>query len=86
MYKKIALIVFSLLTFLLLMVIKNNVYAAVDMTYMSGRLNTSTYYHVEQRDLWKNEKGNLVDDYVMIMTKDDFLYKTARLKVIKDSL
>lgn len=54
LYKKIALIVFSLLTFLLLMVIKNNVYAAVDMTYMSGRLNTSTYYHVEQRDLWKN--------------------------------
>ena len=40
LYKKIALIVFSLLTFLLLMVIKNNVYAAVDMTYMSGRLNT----------------------------------------------
>ena len=37
LYKKIALIVFSLLTFLLLMVIKNNVYAAVDMTYMSGR-------------------------------------------------
>lgn len=39
-----------------------------------------------EQDSWKNEKGNLVDDYVMIMTKDDFLYKTARLKVIKDSL
>lgn len=61
LYKKIALIVFSLLTFLLLMVIKNNVYAAVDMTYMSGRLNTSTYYHVEQRDLWKNEYIYCID-------------------------
>lgn len=39
-----------------------------------------------EQDSWKNEKGNLVDDYVMIMTKDDFLSKTARLKVIKDSL
>lgn len=70
LYKKIALIVFSLLTFLLLMVIKNNVYAAVDMTYMSGRLNTSTYYHVEQRDLWKNEYIYCIDPNKIVYEGD----------------
>lgn len=70
LYKKIDLIVFSLLTFLLLMVIKNNVYAAVDMTYMSGRLNTSTYYHVEQRDLWKNEYIYCIDPNKIVYEGD----------------
>lgn len=70
LYKKIALIVFSLLTFLLLMVIKNNVYAAVDMTYMSGRLNTSTYYHVEQRDLWKNKYIYCIDPNKIVYEGD----------------
>lgn len=70
LYKKIALIVFSLLTFLLIMVIKNNVYAAVDMTYMSGRLNTSTYYHVEQRDLWKNEYIYCIDPNKIVYEGD----------------
>lgn len=76
LYKKIALIVFSLLTFLLLMVIKNNVYAAVDMTYMSGRLNTSTYYHVEQRDLWKNENVYCIDPNRIVYEGDYKVYKS----------
>lgn len=76
LYKKIALIVFSLLTFLLLMVIKNNVYAAVDMTYMSGRLNTSTYYHVEQRDLCKNENVYCIDPNRIVYEGDYKVYKS----------
>lgn len=67
---------FSLLTFLLLMVIKNNVYAAVDMTYMSGRLNTSTYYHVEQRDLWKNENVYCIDPNRIVYEGDYKVYKS----------
>ena len=62
LYKKITLIVFSLLTFLLLILINNNAYAAaVDMTLQKGKLNSSKYYHVEQRDLWKNENVYCID-------------------------
>ena len=62
LYKKITLIVFSLLTFLLLILINNNAYAAaVDMTLQKGKLNSSEYYHVEQRDLWKNENVYCID-------------------------
>lgn len=70
LYKKIALIVFSLLTFLLLMVIKNNVYAAVDMTNYREKLNNSTYYHVEQRDLWKNEYIYCIDPNKIVYEGD----------------
>lgn len=71
LYKKITLIVFSLLTFLLLILINSNAYAAaVDMTYMSGRLNTSTYYHVEQRDLWKNEYIYCIDPNKIVYEGD----------------
>ena len=42
LYKKITLIVFSLLTFLLLILINSNAYAAaVDMTLQKGKLNSS---------------------------------------------
>ena len=62
LYKKITLIVFSLLTFLLLILINSNAYAAaVDMTLQKGKLNSSKYYHVEQRDLWKNENVYCID-------------------------
>ena len=62
LYKKITLIVFSLLTFLLLILINSNAYAAaVDMTLQKGKLNSSEYYHVEQRDLWKNENVYCID-------------------------
>lgn len=60
-YKRIILIVFSLLAFLLLILVNNNTYAAVDMTNYKGKLNNSTYYHVEQRDLWKNEYIYCID-------------------------
>lgn len=60
-YKRIILIVFSLLAFLLLILVNNNTYAAVDMTNYREKLNNSTYYHVEQRDLWKNEYIYCID-------------------------
>lgn len=70
LYKKITLIVFSLLTFLLLILINNNAYAAVDMTLQKGKLNSSEYYHVEQRDLWKNEYIYCIDPNKIVYEGD----------------
>lgn len=70
LYKKITLIVFSLLTFLLLILINNNAYAAVDMTLQKGKLNSSKYYHVEQRDLWKNEYIYCIDPNKIVYEGD----------------
>lgn len=38
------------------------------------------------KDSWKSDKGNMIDDYKTIMTKDDFLSRTSKINVIKDSL
>ncbi len=71
LYKKITLIVFSLLTFLLLILINSNAYAAaVDMTLQKGKLNSSKYYHVEQRDLWKNEYIYCIDPNKIVYEGD----------------
>lgn len=70
LYKKITLIVFSLLTFLLLILINNNAYAAVDMTLQKGKLNSSEYYYVEQRDLWKNEYIYCIDPNKIVYEGD----------------
>ena len=69
-YKRIILIVFSLLAFLLLILVNNNTYAAVDMTNYKGKLNNSTYYHVEQRDLWKNEYIYCIDPNKIVYEGD----------------
>lgn len=77
LYKKITLIVFSLLTFLLLILINNNAYAAaVDMTLQKGKLNSSEYYHVEQRDLWKNENVYCIDPNRIVYEGDYKVYKS----------
>ena len=71
LYKKITLIVFSLLTFLLLILINSNAYAAaVDMTLQKGKLNSSKYYHVEQSDLWKNEYIYCIDPNKIVYEGD----------------
>ncbi len=38
------------------------------------------------KDSWKSDKGNMIDDYKTIMTKEDFLSRTSKINVIKDSL
>lgn len=77
LYKKITLIVFSLLTFLLLILINSNAYAAaVDMTLQKGKLNSSKYYHVEQRDLWKNENVYCIDPNRIVYEGDYKVYKS----------
>ena len=77
LYKKITLIVFSLLTFLLLILINSNAYAAaVDMTLQKGKLNSSKYYHVEQRDLWKNENVYCIDPNSIVYEGD---YKVSKI-------
>lgn len=39
-----------------------------------------------KKDAWKSEKGNLIDDYDLIMTKDDWLSRTMKIKKIKGSM
>ena len=38
------------------------------------------------KDSWKSDKGNMIDDYKTIMTKEDFLSRTSKINVIKNSL
>ena len=38
------------------------------------------------KDAWKSEKGNMIDDYKTIMTKENWLSKTLKINKIKDSL
>lgn len=38
------------------------------------------------KDSWKSDKGNMIDDYKTIMTKEEFLSRTSKINVIKDSL
>lgn len=36
------------------------------------------------KDAWKSIKGNMIDDYKTIMTKEDWFSKTGKLQKIKD--
>ncbi len=38
------------------------------------------------KDAWKSEKGNMIDDYKTIMTKENWLSRTLKINKIKDSL
>ncbi len=38
------------------------------------------------KDSWKSEKGNMIDDYKTIMSKEDWLSRTTKISKIKGSL
>ena len=38
------------------------------------------------KDAWKSIKGNMIDDYKTIMTKEDWFSKTGKLQKIKDTM
>lgn len=38
------------------------------------------------KDAWKSEKGNMIDDYQTMMTKEDWLSRTTKISKVKDSL
>ncbi len=68
-------------------------YDSITCTYQDGNLKAKRVldklgfkaYKI-MKDSYKTDIGNLIDNYVVIMSKDDWFSKTGRIKNLKDSL